>query len=126
MNRITVEQVKDAYAKTGLKVLNQQYSDPVHNAACPLSVCAMAADGDEFPGEEDVIETLALHPNYVQGFVEGFDSDSLRIVFRALRNRTSWLWDKEQTRLFVQGLRDGRRVRRHVPAELTGEDYVSF
>lgn len=126
MNRISVEQVKAAYAKTGLKVLRYGYSDRGTNSACPLSACATLVDGSEFPEEEEIIDTLNLPTPYVQGFTEAFDCESLRPAFQDLRLRTSWSADKEATTQFVQGLRDGRRVRRHVPAELTGEDYVPF
>jgi hypothetical protein len=126
MTRITVEQVKDAYAKTNFKVLKNGYNDPITYAACPLSACSTVLTGDTFPSSEQVVEALGITSAYEDGFTTAFDTDRLESVVRWRHIQQQPGVRDEDLREYVRGVRDGRRVRRHVPAELNRSDMLPF
>lgn len=79
MNRITVEQVKDAYAATKYTPIKGAWFNAETNCACPLIACSVAkgckpstANGNS-KWKEYVAMSLDLPEGYVSGFAQGVD-----------------------------------------------------
>lgn len=93
MNRILPDMVLAAYEKTGLKPVQEGWTDVNDNyepCACGLSVSYIVGDKEQRFGEmhnsyntveESIIEfisnKLTLDIPYAEGFVDGFDGSSL-------------------------------------------------
>jgi hypothetical protein len=76
MRRITVEEVKAAYEKTGLKPVRGTtcYLGRAHafNEGCPIDAMIFGKLKDKFC-TLDVCEVLGVSMNYLEGFVLGVD-----------------------------------------------------
>jgi hypothetical protein len=77
MRRITPDEVKAAYEKTGLKPGRGCYADPYTNVACGLGVMARAEGGNRWWAWID--ESTQDNRSYHYGFVNGFDGLPIHI-----------------------------------------------
>lgn len=72
--RITIERVRSAYEKTGLKPARELYADG--RCGCPLGACVVAISPFIDPDSIDeniAASTLGLNVQYATGFANGFD-----------------------------------------------------
>jgi hypothetical protein len=98
MRRITVNEVKAAYEKTGLKPSRGTWA--TDNCACGLGVCAIAQsgmNGDDLCADT-VFPTLGIKDWYGVGFIDGFDNRSQLTKFAEEKSKD----------LFTAGFEDGR------------------
>lgn len=112
MKRITPEQVVEAYRKTGLKPVRERWVawSGGECVVCGLSAVAIAAGNEAKEIEQRTIKTrcigemLGLPIEYVGGFADGFDDESVS---------ESRLRDSEE---FIAGHADGIAAREAVLA----------
>ena len=108
MNRITPEDVKAAYEKTGLKPIIKRWYNAKENCGCAFSAMVKAKT------DRDLTEMLKLHhwnrvsfvsrlldldKDYVDGFINGFDNRSPLTVGN---------YDVPKGECFQIGCKDGR------------------
>ena len=88
-------------------------------ATCPLMTltCLKRNDGGEPIKPGDIKAELGLDDDYVDGFIRGFDEGFDFRVKRYRRNRQAYD-GLEAARRYLHGIRDGVRVRRHVPVDI--------
>jgi len=108
IKRITLKEVRAAYAKTGLTPKRNIWLE--EGCACPLGAM-LALDGrpiDDAESIDDIESVVAkrfgLNLAYVRGFVIGFDAQA------ALR----WRPGEDRRSVWRQGCRDGRAVAKAV------------
>jgi hypothetical protein len=100
---ITVEAVKAAYAKTGLKPIKEEFYSQERNCACGISALAIATNYDVFmaemknpksPGPVTTIsEILGLTRNEVWAFTTGFDGCTLMVINKEYTQRERELYE---------------------------------
>lgn len=76
MRRITVDEVKEAYAKTGLKPVRdtKEYLECVHlNKGCPVDALLVSAGGREECDHSTIAKRLRVNASYLCCFVRGVD-----------------------------------------------------
>jgi len=121
MKRISVDEVKAAYQKTGYMVLRHGYElqHETGLATCPLMTlaCLKRNDGGEPISAGDIKDALDLEHDYVEGFIQGFDEGFTQQTRRYRRNREAYS-GRDAARTFLLGVRDGVRVPRHVDVDI--------
>lgn len=80
LRRITPDEVRAAYARTGLQPMRDTFLEPSDSAPGLMAACALGAldyevrdDPDERPNTDQVVRRLGLDPWYAVGFAAGFD-----------------------------------------------------
>src|SRR4051812_26443717 len=76
MNRITVEQIVNAYKETGLRPQRFTMSPIGKGACCGLGIIAFKEIGIEMEilgGPRKALNNLGLSNDYINGFIRGFD-----------------------------------------------------
>lgn len=74
MRRITVEEIRKAVAKTGLKLTTRRTLSIPGKCGCPIGILARAAgDREQYMSIFHAISSVGLEERYATGFVTGFD-----------------------------------------------------
>ena|ERR1700761_8660350 len=77
MRRITVEEVREAVEKTGLKLTRKRTLDLAEKCGCPIGILSHLKGGTRrFENIAAHAANLGLEMKYADGFIRGFDSES--------------------------------------------------
>jgi len=109
MKRITIDQVRTAYAATNLKPTRSAWRT-TDRCACALGAMLVHA-GFQEPGMLDypmIAKIFHLDPNYVKGFLAGFDLDKERTDY------SCFLSLEVKYTLFWRGFDDGMAIAKEV------------
>lgn len=76
MRRITVEEIREAVKKTGLKLTRKRTLDLAGMCGCPIGILSHLKGGVHVFGNiTEHAANLGLEMGYADGFVKGFDSE---------------------------------------------------
>lgn len=99
MSRITLERVTEAYEKIGYKPIARKWLIESRKECCPLTAISIAERGIKVDNLTEVTCTTQLSPEYVTGFIQGFDvSSASGLPFY-------------QRELYNLGYSDGKKIR---------------
>ena len=108
-NRITVQQVVEAYKKTGLRPRVQAFYDEVTGCACALGAVSIARNSSlaaqDVLVQDQIVDELGLDVHYTNGFCGGFDRCG---------STPSVLSNSEQLQNYQLGRQDGAAARKAV------------
>lgn len=83
MNRITPEQVVDAYRRTGWRPIQEAFYDRINGQHCGCGLSVLVGDAEKVLQMDGYIgrrlqlfaNELGLTADYVSGFIRGYDGD---------------------------------------------------